>query len=96
MLKGIMRHPAGLMKRALGVRFQAVAPREEHAPAPRPDYWLSRYSKPGFSLLVPAPPAPGASHVGLVHRLHPERALIAAQDGKASTYLHPVSPAPEG
>jgi hypothetical protein len=91
MLSRIMRHPAGLMKKALGGRFGLVALPPETIPAIPPDYWLDRYSKPGFLLMVPPAPAPGSSHVGLMHTLLPEAALLPAQDGKASSYLAPAS-----
>lgn len=87
MLSRIMRHPAGFMKKALGGRFAASAPRPEAAPIVPPYYWHNRFSKPGLILMVPPAPAPGASHVGLLHSLRPEAALLPAQDGKASSYF---------
>lgn len=87
MLSRIMRHPAGLVKKALGVRFKSDLPRPEGVTATPPDYWLSRYASPGFALLPPLVLAPGRSHVGLVHGLHPERAVLSAQGGKAASFL---------
>jgi hypothetical protein len=90
MLSRIMRHPAGLMKRALGGRFlpAAWAHKDDPAEAPVfPIYWSHRYSRMGLLLAAPAVPAPQAIPVGLVHTLQPGAAALPAQDGKASSFL---------
>jgi hypothetical protein len=61
MLSRIIRHPAGFMKRALRRNFLSVPFARPGAAAQRPDYWLSRFSGLGLSLLAargPAAPAP--------------------------------------
>lgn len=98
MLSRIMRHPAGLVKKALGGRFLVAAWASEGAPgdppAP-PAYWSQRYSRIGLLLLAPAAPAPPAVSVALVHALRPEQAALPAQGGKASSFLSNPAPAPK-
>ena len=90
MLSRIMRHPAGLVKKALGGRFLAGAKALQDAPADSPAfplYWSQRYSGVGLVLLAPAAPAPESAAVALVHALHPEDAALPVQGGKASSFL---------
>jgi hypothetical protein len=88
MLSRIMRHPAGLVKRALGRNFLAEAfRRPSPPPAAPPFYWPHRYSAPGLVLRPAFRPAPGSSHVGAVPAFRPEAALLPAHAGKASSYL---------
>ena len=99
MLSRLMRHPAGLMKKALGGRFLPAAWGPEAAPSETPVYpiyWSHRYSRMGLLLVGPALPAPQAASVAPVHALRPDAATLPAQDGKAASFLpfpNPVSAA---
>jgi hypothetical protein len=85
-LSRIMRHPAGLVKKALAGRFLASAWSPQDPAADPPAYWAHRYSGMGL-LLASAAPAPQGSPIALVHALHPEDASLPAQGGKASSFL---------
>jgi hypothetical protein len=88
MLSRIMRHPAGLVKKALGRNFLADAfRRPAPMPAAPPDYWSHRYSAPGLVLRPAFRPAPGASRVGAAPGFLPEAGLLPAHAGKASSHL---------
>lgn len=90
MLSRIMRHPAGLMRKALSRKFLAATfSRPESLAIQLPDYWRDRFAGSGLALLSTVP-APAASRpVALVHALHPEQAQLPAQAGRAASFLHP-------
>ncbi len=95
MLSRIMRHPAGLMRRALGRGLFADTFRRTASPAVPPDYWADRYAGQGICLVTPAPPAPPGPAAAPAAR--PPEAL-ASQGGKAASCLRPAAaaPRPEG
>lgn len=91
MLSRIMRHPAGLVRKALGRNFLADA-FGRTAPAPAvpaapPDYWSDRYSAPGLILRPAFRPAPGASKVGAAPGFGAGAGLLPGHGGKASSHL---------
>lgn len=88
MLSRIMRHPAGLMRKALSRKFLAGAFRQlGPAAAPPPAYWLNRFSNPGLILIVPPAPVPGAGANARVPVAAAAAGLLPAQGGKASSFL---------
>ena len=93
MLSRIMRHPAGLMRKALSRKFLTDAFRRQvPQPAPPPDYWLNRYSNVGMALIAAAPVILHPAPVALVHSIRTEDRLLPAQGGKASSFLAVARP----
>lgn len=88
MLSRIMRHPAGLVRKALSRKFLAEKfLRPAPQPAPPPDYWLNRFSGIGLILVGPVPRLSTATPVALVHSAPTGEGLLPAQGGKASSFL---------
>lgn len=89
MLSRIMRHPAGLMRKALGGRFLcAIRPSQDFAvDATPPTYWAHRYSQPGLVLFASAAPASPANPIAPVPVPHSGDAVLSTQGGKASSFL---------
>lgn len=88
MLSRIMRHPAGLVRKALSRKFLAETfLRPAHSTAPTPDYWLNRFSGIGLILVGPVPRLLTATSVNLVHPVPTGDGLLPAQGGKGSSYL---------
>jgi hypothetical protein len=92
MLSRIMRHPAGLVRKAFQRHFLKDAFKRLDPPAAAvpPAYWIGRYSNPGLTLLPPSPRVPESSGEEPAALLTPEAALLPAHGGTASSHLVPV------